>query len=88
LEIVVAKTSGFCFGVDKAVKTLFELLEKTNDTIYTLGPIIHNERVVKELESKGVKVIQDISEASEGSHVVIRTHGVPIDVYDYIIKII
>lgn len=86
MEIVVAKTSGFCFGVDKAVKTLFELLEKTNDTIYTLGPIIHNERVVKELESKGVKVIQDISEASEGSHVVIRTHGVPIDVYDYINK--
>jgi 4-hydroxy-3-methylbut-2-enyl diphosphate reductase len=74
--INVAKTAGFCFGVDRAVSIVNELLEK-NRRVCTLGPIIHNASLVKELEEKGARIIDTPLQAEHGELVVIRTHGVP-----------
>ena len=57
-EVMVAKTAGFCFGVRRAVEKVYEQVKEGKDPIYTYGPIIHNEIVVKDLEEKGVHVIQ------------------------------
>ena len=63
MEVRVAKTAGFCFGVKRAVSTVYEQIEKNKDQrIYTYGPIIHNDEVVKDLRSKGVEVIETIDE--------------------------
>lgn len=82
MNILVAGSAGFCFGVDKAVKTVYELLKNSKDTIFTLGPIIHNEQVVNDLIQKGVKVADRVEEIQEGSTVVIRAHGVAPEIYD------
>ncbi len=58
MKVIVAKTAGFCFGVRRAVNQVYEQVEKGKKPIYTYGPIIHNEEVVRDLEEKGVKVIQ------------------------------
>lgn len=76
MEVVVAKTAGFCFGVDKAVKLVYDLLGTTKGSIYTFGPIIHNEQVVENLKSKGVDSIDDLDGIEPGSDVIIRAHGV------------
>ena len=59
-RITVANTAGFCFGVDRAVKIVYDELEKKS-RVATLGPIIHNPNVVKDLEAKGVKIISSHS---------------------------
>lgn len=85
MEIITAKNSGFCFGVQRAVDSVYEQIEK-GKKIYTYGPIIHNEQVVAELEEKGVSVIGSLDEIKgirEGA-VIIRSHGVSKDVYDAI----
>lgn len=79
--IKLAKTAGFCFGVDRAVNLVYELVEK-GEKVCTLGPIIHNSQLVADLESKGVKIIDDVSDCPEGYTVVIRTHGVEKSVID------
>lgn len=76
--ITIAKTAGFCFGVNRAV----EFLEKTDVPTVTLGPIIHNTYVVEELKRKGVGVIDEISELPDGNVLAIRTHGVGKNVYE------
>ena len=81
MKILVAKSAGFCFGVNNAVNMVYNLLKETNGKICTLGPIIHNEQVVNDLQAKGVRVITDISEAEENSKVFIRTHGITPDIY-------
>ena len=59
IEVKLAKTAGFCFGVKRAMEQVYkEIEEGENLPIYTFGPIIHNEEVVKELEKKGVKAIE------------------------------
>lgn len=75
MKITLAKTAGFCFGVDRAVKTL-EKLADSGERVCTLGPIIHNPQVVNYFKEKGVNTIDDISEHEEGTTVVLRTHGV------------
>ena len=83
MEIRLAESAGFCFGVKKAVDKVYEQIE-TGKTIYTYGPIIHNEEVVKDLEQKGVKVIEtreELDKLTEGT-VVIRSHGVAKEIYD------
>ena len=78
MEVILAKTSGFCFGVRRAVDTVYEQTGR-KDKIYTYGPIIHNEEVVKDLEDKGVKVLNSMEELEtldEGT-IIIRSHGVP-----------
>jgi small subunit ribosomal protein S1 len=85
LEIIVAKSAGFCFGVDKAIRTALDLVENCDNlNVYTLGPIIHNEQVVKKLASKGAKVIDDVEQAATPGHVLIRTHGVTPEIYNKI----
>lgn len=79
--IKLAKTAGFCFGVDRAVNLVYELVDK-GERVCTLGPIIHNNQLVSDLESKGVKIISDVSECPDGYTLVIRTHGVEKEVID------
>ena len=50
MEVKVAKTAGFCFGVQRAVDKVYELIDSCPDRLFTLGPIIHNEEVVNDLE--------------------------------------
>ena len=80
-QIILAKTAGFCFGVDRAVNLVYELVDE-GKKVCTLGPIIHNAQLVADLESKGVKIIDDISQAPQGYTVVVRTHGVEKSVLD------
>lgn len=88
MEVKVAKSAGFCFGVKRAVDKVYEQIENNNDKldIYTYGPIIHNEEVVKDLESRGVKVINSVDELKELKKgiVIIRSHGADKRVYDII----
>ena len=60
-ELTIAKSAGFCFGVTRAVNMVYEAIEKENVPIYTYGPIIHNDEVVKDMEINGVTVINDRS---------------------------
>ena len=84
MEVIVAKTAGFCFGVKRAVEKVYEQIGKTEKPIYTYGPIIHNEQVVGDLQEKGVEVIDTLEELRtiRDAVVVIRSHGVGKDVYD------
>ena len=88
MEVVVAKTAGFCFGVERAVNQVYCQIEQGVKPIYTLGPIIHNEEVVRDLEEKGVRVLaspEELDAVKEGT-VIIRSHGVGKSVYDRIEK--
>ncbi len=85
MEIKLAEHAGFCFGVTRAVETVYDLT-KEKGKIYTYGPIIHNENVVEDLEKKGVQVIESkegLEKITDGT-VVIRSHGVSGDVYEQI----
>ena len=87
-EVVVAKSAGFCFGVQRAMDMLYKQIEEGNFPLYTYGPVIHNETVVAELAEKGVEVVNtpaELANIREGT-VVIRTHGVGPDIYDIIEK--
>ncbi|HJA12187.1 MAG TPA: 4-hydroxy-3-methylbut-2-enyl diphosphate reductase [Candidatus Mediterraneibacter merdipullorum] len=78
MKVIRAKTAGFCFGVKRAVDTVYEQVKTCGGPIYTYGPIIHNEEVVKDLEAKGVRVLRTEEEldAVEEGTVIIRSHGV------------
>ena len=79
MNVKRAKTAGFCFGVKRAVETVYEQAKNSDAApIYTYGPIIHNEEVVKDLENQGVIVLrteQELEQLTEGT-VIIRSHGV------------
>lgn len=81
MSITVAKSAGFCFGVNRAINIVNSLLDK-NVKVSTLGPIIHNMEVVNELESRGCKAVSSIDEVENGATLVIRSHGVPKYVID------
>ena len=85
MEVRLAKTAGFCFGVKRAVDTVYEQVERCKGRkIYTYGPIIHNEEVVKDMRSKGVGVIhseEELEQLESGTVVIIRSHGVPKKIY-------
>ena len=83
MQIILAKTAGFCFGVNRAVKLTYELLEQGRP-VATLGPLIHNPQVVEDLESKGAITCDSVDDVPEGCEVVIRSHGVGQSVYDKI----
>ncbi len=83
VNIVLAKSAGFCFGVDRAVKMVYNELSKGGN-VCTLGPIIHNQNVVDDLEKRGVRIINSISELQPNERVIIRSHGVGKSVYDEI----
>ena len=83
MEVTLAKSAGFCFGVKRAVDMVYEEAGK-GEKVYTFGPIIHNEEVVSDLKSKGVEVINTIEELCQikNATVIIRSHGVAKSVYD------
>ena len=80
MKVLLAKTAGFCFGVKRAVDTVYQQVEENKDCkIYTFGPIIHNDEVIKDMQAKGVTVLEgeeDLPKAKNGI-VIIRSHGVP-----------
>ena len=75
-EVILAKSAGFCFGVNRAVELAYKLLEK-NVSVSTLGPIIHNSQVIDDMSSKGAKIIENPDEAEKDTTIIIRTHGIP-----------
>ncbi|MGN0601538.1 MAG: bifunctional 4-hydroxy-3-methylbut-2-enyl diphosphate reductase/30S ribosomal protein S1 [Oscillospiraceae bacterium] len=79
-KICTAKTAGFCFGVDRAVKIVYNMLDNRNNVV-TLGPIIHNRNVVADLEARGCRAVS-LSEVTKDNTVIIRSHGVGQAVYD------
>jgi len=81
MKITLAKTAGFCFGVNRAVNMVYELLEK-GEKVCTLGPIIHNPQLVEELAQQGVRIVEAPEQVEEGETLVIRSHGVAKEVYD------
>ncbi len=85
MKVELAKTAGFCFGVKRAVETVYEQTEKhKTEKIYTFGPIIHNEEVIKDMQKSGVTVlntVQELEALTEGI-VIIRSHGVPRSICD------
>ena len=83
MNILLAKTAGFCFGVDRAVKLTYDLLAQRR-RVATLGPLIHNPQVVEDLERRGALTCPDVGSVPDGYEVVIRSHGVPQSVYEKI----
>ncbi len=84
MKVTLAKSAGFCFGVKRAVETVYREIEQAKVPIYTFGPIIHNEEVVADLERKGVIVVNSVEELKEQPRgtVIIRAHGVEQNVYE------
>ena len=76
MSINVAKSAGFCFGVNRAIKMVEELLDQ-NVKVCTLGPIIHNMEVVRDLEKRGCRAVESIDDVKPDETLVIRSHGVP-----------
>lgn len=85
MKVELAKSAGFCFGVEKAVNTVYEEAKKENEIVYTLGPIIHNEEVVKDMKKRGVEAVkmEDLASLQKGT-VIIRSHGVSREVYNFV----
>ena len=75
MKITLAKTAGFCFGVNKAVQTVYDLLSE-DKKVCTLGPIIHNPQLVADLEARGVRIVSSPQEVADNETLVIRSHGV------------
>ncbi len=83
MRVCIDENSGFCFGVDRAVNLVNELIEQ-NQKVCTLGPIIHNPQMVENLRQRGVVSVDALENVPEDYTVVIRSHGVPESVYDYL----
>lgn len=82
MEIIIAKNAGYCFGVKEAIQKTFHAVDlHTDKKINTYGPLIHNPQVVQKLEAMGVQSIDDIQDAKD-SIVIIRSHGIPLEVYE------
>ncbi len=78
MKLTVAKSAGFCFGVKRAVNMVYGEAAEADVPVYTYGPIIHNEEVVRDLEEKGVTVVTDLDKLSElpKGKIIIRSHGI------------
>lgn len=86
MKTELAQSAGFCFGVNRAVEIVYKLVAE-NKKVCTLGPIIHNPDVVKDLEAKGVRTVNSPSEVEDGETLVIRSHGVPQSIIDELKKL-
>ena len=84
MKILVADSSGFCFGVKRAIDLAEDIASKNNN-VYTFGPLIHNPQEVARLEKENIKVIEDYSKIEKGV-LVLRTHGIPLDIYENLSK--
>ncbi|MCI5555935.1 bifunctional 4-hydroxy-3-methylbut-2-enyl diphosphate reductase/30S ribosomal protein S1 [bacterium] len=83
MKVILAKTAGFCFGVNRAVEMTYQLLGEGRK-VATLGPLIHSPQVVRDLERRGAVTCDTVEQVPDGYEVVIRSHGVPREVYDKI----
>ncbi len=82
-KVTVAKSAGFCFGVDRAVQMVYNELEK-GTKVATLGPIIHNQDVVNDMAERGARIVDSVDELQPDETVVIRSHGEGKDIYEKI----
>ena len=82
MKVTVAKTAGFCFGVNRAVEKVLECTNDKENLYHTLGPIIHNKHVVDEFSKKGIAPVDSIDDVKPGEKLIIRTHGVGKEVYE------
>lgn len=82
IEIMVAKRAGFCFGVKRAIDITVEMAKEKKEGLYTLGPIIHNPQVIEKLKQEGISPVEigDL-EGKKISSLIIRTHGIPCQLY-------
>ncbi len=85
-EITLAKTAGFCFGVNRAV-TMLEKTVGEGKKVCTLGPIIHNPQVIASFGEKGVRIVEHPEECNEGDVLVVRTHGIPKELLSEVKKV-
>ena len=82
MEVKIAKNAGFCFGVKRAMQTAWdELKNKTEDKVYSLGPLIHNKQAVDKYKEKGLVEMDSLDKIPSNSKLIIRSHGVPEKVY-------
>ena len=77
MEIKVAKNSGFCFGVKKAIEIAEEIAHNNPQNTYVIGQLVHNERVIKNLEDKGIIFVENINDIPQNAVTVLRAHGEP-----------
>lgn len=82
MKVKIASNAGFCFGVKRAMTMAWHELEKNEDTIYSLGPLIHNNQAVQKYEKKGLKTISSIEDVGHKSNIIIRSHGVSEEIYN------
>ena len=78
MQVMVANSAGFCFGVRRAIKMAFAAARRCPPPVYSLGPLIHNPQVVRRLEEEGVGVVEDLDEVKGGT-VIFRSHGVTLE---------
>ncbi len=76
MKVIVARGSGFCFGVKRALEIVEKALGEERGPFYTLGPLIHNPQVVERLSQKGFKIIENLKGVRKGT-LIIRSHGLP-----------
>lgn len=82
MKIIIGKTSGFCYGVKRAVEGSIEEIKKQKDPIYCLGELVHNNEVIKDLEKQGLKFIENIEEVKDNkARVIVRSHGIEKEIY-------
>ncbi len=92
MKIILAKNAGFCWGVKRVVKLTKEKIAKSNSKIFTHGPLIHNQEVIRKLEEKGICTLPaDVSDdrltqLPEDSSIIIRAHGVPPEEHEKLIS--
>ena len=77
MEIKVARHAGFCFGVKKAIEIAEEVAKGNSGKTYVLGQLVHNEKVIKNLEDNGIVFVENISDIPQGAVTVLRAHGEP-----------
>jgi (E)-4-hydroxy-3-methyl-but-2-enyl pyrophosphate reductase len=80
MEIIIAKNTGLCYGVKRALKIALETRRKRDGRVATLGDLIHNPQVIEDLRSRGIDSVEDVGVRGDGT-VIIRSHGVSPDVY-------
>jgi 4-hydroxy-3-methylbut-2-en-1-yl diphosphate reductase len=86
MEIIITKTAGFCFGVKRAINIAFRIAREKREGVFTFGPIIHNPQVVKKLAEKGIVHIDDIKAKKDISALIVRTHGIPLNISEELEK--
>ena len=86
MKVIIAKNAGFCFGVKRAIEEVRIILDKSENKVYSIGALIHNEKVVNELKDKGLIELNDVDDIKnlKNEVVIIRTHGIEKELYNCI----